>query len=306
MKTEELAEFLLIRMKVTVELLERYNACAQGINFIKEKYPDGAEILEIAKDPNLPIEFAHFARKYFPLSEEEVEVYNQICRVVNSKKVLNSTGVYNSSYVFNSKEVVDSSNISDSSNIEDGTNINNSEWVRCSQEVWSSKFVNWSHKIIHSTNITNSWQVAHSSHVDWGHNILYSIGIKDSSFIYKSHDLTHCDFCGFMVGSSDCMFCCGLEGARHQIFNKEVSEEEYRRAYEELLFQLEVEISKFIIINESRSILKPTERFVYENRFDSIFNGLSDEFYGWISTLPNYNDEVFLNLFFRDQNLKNQ
>lgn len=39
-------------------------------------------------------------------------------------------------------------------------------------------------------------------------------------------------------------------------------------------------------------------RFSYDLRFDRMFEQLSDDFYGWVSSLKQYDEQLFLLLFF--------
>jgi hypothetical protein len=95
------------------------------------------------------------------------------------------------------------------------------------------------------------------------------------------------------------MFCVGLEDKEYYIFNKPVSQKEYELIEDKLVALLEVENSTMIKVNSSKYTAE--ERFKLNRRFDTVFEGLSKEFYGWIGTLPNYSDEVFVDLFFRDR-----
>ena len=83
------------------------------------------------------------------------------------------------------------------------------------------------------------------------------------------------------------------------IFNKEVSIAEFEQYKEELMNRVVFENNDFIKINPRK--LDAEERYKFSFRFDSVFDGLSPEFYGWVGTIINYNEDDFMNLFFRER-----
>lgn len=287
-------------MRITVDLLKRYNACKQSIDFMQANYPNGAEAIEIMQRKDIPLHFLHFGRQYLDVSDEEIQLYKQICRIDDksryiwySNDVSNSTGLMHAHHVSNSSFIRDSFQINNSKHIYNSNNISN-----CS-DIAHSTNIKDSNKILESHDIAESNDVARSNFISWSSAILNSLLLEDCSFIYKSDNLKDCHFCGFIKNSKHCLFCTELEDKEYYIFNHEVSPTVYEKYREELLLQLQAETP--CMINVFSTKYTAEERFELSTRFDTVFNGLSDAFYGWIGTLPNYSDEVFINLFFKNR-----
>jgi len=285
-------------MRITVENLEKFAANKPDIELFKKEYPEGAEILEVFNNPKFDKEFFYFIKIYFKLSEEEEEIYNKICEIEKSVSVLYSSRVKNSSFVSYSEDINKSNYVFRSKNVEDSNSINNSSFITKSKYIHGSSNVRASEKIIDSERISTSFNVVNSKDVTWGNCIISSSDIDDGGFLYKCKELTSCYFCGFVINSENCLFCHGVDGARYRIFNQEVEPQEFDRIREDLLYRLNLEISTFIQIDDDSPRMLFGKKVVYHNRFDSIFDGLSNEFYGWISTIPYYNEDLFINLFF--------
>lgn len=287
-------------MRITVDLLKRYNACKQSIDFMQANYPNGAEAIEIMQRKDIPLHFLHFGRQYLDVNDEEIQLYKQICRIDDksryiwySNDVSNSTGLMNAHYVNNSSFVRDSFQINNSNHIYNSNNVSNCNDIAHSTNIKDSN------KILESHDIAESNDVARSNFISWSSAILNSLLLEDCSFIYKSDNLNDCHFCGFIKNSKHCLFCTELEDKEYYIFNHEVSPTVYEKYREELLLQLQAETP--CMINVFSTKYTAEERFELSTRFDTVFNGLSDAFYGWIGTLPNYSDEVFINLFFKNR-----
>lgn len=287
-------------MRITVDLLKRYNACKQSIDFMQANYPNGAEAIEIMQRKDIPLHFLHFGRQYLDVSDEEIQLYKQICRIDDksryiwySNDVSNSTGLMHAHHVSNSSFVRDSFQINNSKHIYNSNNISNCNDIAHSTNIKDSN------KILESHDIAESNDVARSNFISWSSAILNSLLLEDCSFIYKSDNLKDCHFCGFIKNSKHCLFCTELEDKEYYIFNHEVSPTVYEKCREELLLQLQAETP--CMINVFSTKYTAEERFELSVRFDNVFNGLSEAFYGWIGTLPNYSDEVFINLFFKNR-----
>ena len=287
-------------MRITVDLLKRYNACKQSIDFMQANYPNGAEAIEIMQREDIPLHFLHFGRQYLDVNDEEIQLYKQICRIDDksryiwySNDVSNSTGLMNAHHVNNSSFVRDSFQINNSNHIYNSNNVSNCNDIAHSTNIKDSN------KILESHDIAESNDVARSNFISWSSAILNSLLLEDCSFIYKSDNLNDCHFCGFIKNSKHCLFCTELEDKEYYIFNHEVSPTVYEKYREELLLQLQAETPCMINIFSTKYTAE--ERFELSTRFDAVFNGLSDAFYGWIGTLPNYSDEVFINLFFKNR-----
>lgn len=278
-------------MKITPELLERFGIPCED----KEPILFTNAILSYNYPPNL----FHYIREYYRLSEEEFELYCKVYKIEMCSNFWYSTHIKQSSNIYNSFNIYFSNFVRNSNDISVGSYIYNAQTIRSSTNIAYSTTISNSHRIIESQKIDDSEDVARSNNISWSKVILNSSQLKDCNYIYKSDNLVDCHFCGFTRNSRHCLFCVGLENKEYYIFNEPVSQLEYERTKEILLSKLEEEKSSMIRINENKYTAE--ERFKLNKRFDSIFNGLSSSLYGWIGTLPNYSDDVFVDIFFRDR-----
>ena len=287
-------------MKITIDLLKQYNACKQSIVFLEKNFPNGAEASEIITFPNVPLEFLHFGRQYLDVDQDEVQLYKEVCAIDNdSKHVWYSDHVINSRKLMRSHYINNSSFVRNSSNIDKSNYVYNSKDVKNSTNIASSNNILNSLKILESFDVTCSHDIARSNLITWSSSILNSSVLEDCSFIYQSNNLQDCHFCGFIKNSRHCLFCTHLENEEYCIFNHKVSRVIYEQCKEELLLRLQAEQPNMISIQDNKYTFE--ERFVLSPRFDNVFNGLSEVFYGWVGTLPNYSDSKFINLFFKDR-----
>ena len=279
-------------MKVTNEMLDRFGIKLGG--GVNEKEFSDVLVTEV-----FPMKVYHYIRKYYRLTEEELKLYFRHCGIFHSENVWDSCSVLNSNNLFNSYNVEDSNFIRDSEDVKISADIYNSTSVNNSADVAHSSGINRSLIVVESQNVEFSRRVARSHNIKWSEVILNSSNLDGCNYVYMSQDLIDCSFCGFMKNSRHCMFCVGLEDKEYYIFNKPVSQKEYEIVKDKLVALLEEEKSTMIRVNDSKHTAE--ERFELNRRLDSIVNGLSKEFFGWVGTLPNYSDNIFLDLFFRDR-----
>lgn len=283
-------------MLVTTNILLSYNAPDEIIEYFESKYPDGIELEELF-DNEEKLELLHFVVKYLKISEQEKSKYNIRCKITDSENVYNSQLINGSRYIVNSVEVNYSELVHESQSIYYSKFIYNSSEVKDSVDVWESNGVYDSNKIMLSENIFDSEDIIYSQDVSWSQVINNSQNIEGAKAIYKSNNITNSFFCGFCNDLENSLFCLGIDGKNYQIFNKEVSPAVFERVREELLSKLLHEEFNFISVNAAGYY--PEDRYKTSVRFDHMFENLSSEFYGWISTLPNYSEDIFLSLFFR-------
>ena len=283
-------------MKITLELLKKYNTKKAHIEYLEGEGLIGKELIDLI-DYEVPVEILFHLRKYLKFDEEEEKAYNSFCHIESSSNIWNSISVkdshdlMNSSFVENSTRVRNSRSVVDSICVYDSTKVRSSGDVVFSNEVYDSDMV------LNSTRVFESEQVARSEDIVWSSNVFRSKNVRDSSFIYQSENIEDCDFCGFMKNSNHCMFSTNLEGKEYYIFNEKVSPQEFTQFKEALRERLATELPHMII---AESDGEGGTRYVFAPRYDSVFNGLSKEFYGWVGTLPNYSDEKFIELFFKE------
>lgn len=286
-------------MIVSIDLLKKYNACKPAINFFEQNYPDGIEALEIIKDSRITPDMLHFAARYFPLNQEELNKYREICKIENSKHVFSSEDVINSIGISQSKHIKNSEFIKLSSQVSYSQNVYDSKRVENSNDIWNSKNIKHSSQIISSSDVSDSFNIMDSDIVSWSKNIMNSMVVDASYYIFKGQKVINSAFSTFIKNCNNCLFCAGIEDEEYMIFNEPVDEDTFEMYMDILQSKLEEETSEFIRIDKGAH--KAGRRFDFSMRPDSLFEGLSSEFYGWVSTLPNFKEEKFFQIFFTDK-----
>lgn len=290
-------------MKVTYELLDRYHDADEWKNFLKRYYPDGVEFATAAMDCHMTDSMLHFGFMYFPLEDNDIERYEQMCNLYNSQHYQRSKDIYDSQYIYDCFKIHNSNHIIQGYDVEDSSHIYNSKHIMTSDEVYRSKHITNSSRVINSKHIDDSYEILQSSNVSWSNHILNSTNVDECGYIYQSDGIQACYFSGFLKDCNNCICCSGLTNKAYHIFNMPIDPNEYERIHDLLVYRLEAEYSSFIIIDSSSET--PSERYLYSNKLDSVFDGLGADFYGWIGTLPNYNEDLFLQIFLSNKNLKN-
>lgn len=285
-------------MKVTLELLKRYGARDSFIQFIEENGLDGAPLIKVL-ETDIDSEDLYFLSKYFNLEEDEWEKFSKKVYIVDSTNVWNSKNVENSTAVMESRYVSDSFNVRYSSDISNSNHIFRSSNVDDSTDVVDSEYISSSERVVESDNIGMSEQVENSSRISWSENIMDCENLEDCGFVYKSSDLKSSFFCGFMKNSNHCLFCSNMEDKEYHIFNEPVGKDEFAKVMDELRERLQVEAPRMIEVLEDQYVAD--KRISFGRRYDNVFRGLSEDFYGWVGTLPNYSDDKFIELFFKDR-----
>lgn len=283
-------------MKLTSELLFNYNAPDEFIAYFDSTFKDGIELDEFLQK-EVPIKFLHFVVKYWKLTPAQQQLYLNKCNIQNSISIYNSINVLNSERVINSQNIANSTWIQNSDNVRDSSHIYNSLEINESNEIWRSKQVNNSNEIMSSHNITSSSQILQSENVTWSKIVDISSDVRESIAIYKSKNVENSFFCGFCENIANTLFCTNISNASYQLFNQPTNAVTFSRVLEELQSRLQNENFKFIYVDPSGYY--PEQRYTASVRFDYMFNSLSPDFFGWIGTLPNFSEQVFLNLFFR-------
>lgn len=283
-------------MKITRELLNKYDTCKKGIDFIEKYYPDGAEALQIVAEHEVPLEMLHFARQHFDLNEEEIKKYYELCEVdENSTNIWSSSKIYNSKNVSSSKEVNESSFVYNSLDVYKSSDIYSSTNIEESSNILDGDNISSSERIISSKNIDFCTQIIGSEDIQWSENLLHSFHIEDSAYLYVCKNSINCYFGGFLEDCQNCLFCYGLKNKKNYIFNQQVSENEFEIWKEKLLFKLNREQNSIVEVNYNNH---SGNRFTFYVSLFDIFKDISSDFFGWIGTIPYYVEPVFMNLFF--------
>lgn len=291
-------------MLITLELLEKYGADSEQIKLLETKYPDGIELEKLMMDPDFTINMLHQAHRFFKFNPKELELYNQICNIKNSLGYSSSTNVVDSKSIGASEQITRSFFIQNSVHVSDSEFVFGSKDIARSKEIFNCFKVDDSNTVINSKYISDSDNILNSNNVEWSSYVTASKEVTDSSLIYNSKNVKNCKIGGFLTNCDHCLFCIGLKDKDYYVFNQPVE----KITYEEIAYQLEI-----ILLNETHSfidvdpqIYTPTGRYKYSNAPDAVLSGLSPQFYGRIGKMPLYDENVFLQLFLTEANLKNE
>ena len=278
-------------MFLTVDILKERRACEKGINFVKKFYPNGVELSEIIQNRDIPKEFLHWGFSHLDATDEEIKLYEKVLDITNttgyfesekvsdSQQVRFSSEIENSKDIYRSKKVKNSYSIYSSNNIEDSSNVN------------TSAFCSNSKVILNSTNITDSNMIINSNCIIRSNSIIKSEFITESACIIDSSNTESCNFLMDCSNMRDSIFCLGLDGKEYYLFNKPIS----KIMYENISFQF----SKYITL-PLKMISTSNENLVSAqvNNFSKFFENLSDDFWQWVKTLPNYDPEILYSMTF--------
>lgn len=286
------------KMKITLDLLNKYDADDAFIKYLEDNGLLGADLMEII-DEKAPMELIYFFKKYLILTPDEARAIDTLFNIENSYNYWYSKDICNSYNIWASGDISNSSNIRYSYRVIDSNHIFRSKSIGGCKNVYKSNDVIDSTCVIESSDVRASEQVVRSNDVEWSENILLSFGIQDCGFVYQSSNLKDSYFCGFVNNSSHCLFCSGIKNKEYCVFDEEVDPQTFAMIMDELHERLNTEVTRMVEVNENKHT--GSERLKFTPRFDSVFYGLSSDFYGWIGTLPNYTDDKFISLFFNER-----
>lgn len=292
-------------MKITAELLERCEAYPEDTELIDNLFPNGVEYKDLIANKegfDIEPELLHFIARYLPCSKEEMELYENFFNIKNSKHFYYSENLEGSLAIAKSRDILNSEYVRHSSRVSLSKWVYDSYDIEESQNILSSSKIKHSNRVVGGKEVSHSSQINRSNYVDWSNNILASSTIEECNYIYHSFKVSDCHFSGFLRGCKNCIFCSNLEDKQFHVFNEEVSPVEFVRLKEELQFRLAAETPDYVRVDSAA--LLPLNRFKTSARPDRIFDGLSPELYGWIGTVQNFREDLFLQIFLSKSNLK--
>lgn len=111
------------------------------------------------------------------------------------------------------------------------------------------------------TDIKDSFDVSFSNHLEFSYDVLR--GDKSSRLFYSqncddSYDMYFCSDC---VGCSDCIGCINLRNAKYQIFNKQVTPEEFKMELQKINLGSNQAVQDFKRKAQSFFLTKPRRQF---------------------------------------------
>ena len=289
-------------MFLTTEELESRGACGVGLRIFNRLYPEGAEVSDIIKNPKMPKHLLHWGYLNLPVNEEEVDIYHSILNIDTSKNVFESDSVYESENVVGSSLIYTSKYIKNSKNIDSCVQVINSDIITNSEDVTKSKNISNSKNILECSNINDCIQAYNSKECNNSKFLYMCNKIRYSQMLFKCDDMTTSYFCANCSNSRALMFCTDLDNAELQLFNAPIKYTEFKK----ILLKYEEKWSDYVAkVSTPTTILNGVVQSgspYYD--FSRIYLGISDEFYEWVKTLPNYSDDIMYRITLDPQFLK--
>lgn len=291
-------------MIVTLEDLQKYDGCGPGIEWVKAHHMENHELIDFINHPDIPIHYLHYGRQYFRANGEELAAYFKRCNVdEQSRHIYGSTDIKCSSRVVDSNDVSESRMVRYSTHVDYSNYIYNSKDILHSNHVVGSEDVKDSNFIFDSQYVTMSENIVQCKAVDYAKLLMYCEDMMNCAYLVKSAHCEDCMFGNFLTDCKNCLFCSGLTEKEFYIFNTEVTAAQFYSVRAALDEFLATEDNNFVTVAPKDYT---SNRYSYSMRFDSIYEGLTPNFYGWVGTIPQFNEDVFLNVFFKPiDNLQN-
>lgn len=301
-------------MFLSNEILKKYNACEQGLEWFDRHYPDGVELMdfldsarEFVGPASKILELLYWGYRMLPYDEREKEKYREILdidtskqvfesfHVVNSEKVIRSHDIYNSSRVDRSVNITKSFGVQESSDIQDSTAILKSF------DIWSS------YRIAEASNIQNSYDIQIASYAKFSCNSARCNNITGCQGLFDGENCLEVYFSTKMENCHHCLFCKDLTDASFMIFNQPTTEKDF-------FVILELIKEPFVRHILPIAIWQPNEDtyfgYIWRGFISSsqIYSGIPQSGFDFLYTLPNYNSWLMYQLTLNPksfQDLKN-
>lgn len=292
-------------MFLTLETLERYNACEKGKEWFTHFFPNGGELMDVIQHRFVHPETLHWGFANLITTQEEREAYYkklainvdnyftvyECDHIEGGEYITRSSHIKNSNYIFSCKEVVDSNNVSSSDSVERSNQIFNSEFVYDSEKVYQSKNITQSLNVINSDYVVRSSSIMNATNINNSHYVHgLTIGrtkqVKDSMFI------TEC------VNVKKCLFCSEIKDREYMLFNKPVDPDEFELISNQLKNILAGWQAEFVKGEWPEGTI-PLDSPQIQRNIMRQFAQLPEKFWRWVKTLPNYDSMVLYAVTFQ-------
>ena len=280
-------------MWITADLLRKYQACDQGIEYIQRFYPNGAEMIDIIRDQRISKEFLHWGREHLTNNQEELAAYCVACNIVNTEGYWYSANISDSKNVVKSKNVKNSTCVFESTNINQCKDVVSTDEAENSQQVFYSSMIDNCSKIYKGNNIVDSINIHNSIMIVRSKNVIDSNTVFDSSEIIKCSTVTNSHFCQDCGNIDHCLFCSGLTEAEYCIFNKQIDKNLYEIFEKQYLKYMTAQLD---FIQHWPDNLISTINIVPTRKFDDWFYSVPEKFWKWARTLPNFDSMLIYDI----------
>ena len=279
-------------MFLTTQVLKKHKGSKKEIEIFERFYPAGAEFAELLQNEDIDKDLLHWCNEHLSLSKVEREMYEKTCNIINSMPCWKSSNITNSQFVVSSEKIDLSQHVFNSFSVMGSTEVVKSEVVKNSRQVFNSSFIDTSSRIFSCSNVTNSDNIIDSNIIVQCSNIWKTFQCFKSSEIINSTNLENCYSCANCSSIAHCLFCEGISDVNYYVFNKPVAQWQYNlfvSQYKEFLSNS----LEFIFYWPHQSLV--VEYPKYNNR-ENWWIGISETFWKWVDTLPNFDMQVLYNI----------
>ena len=287
-------------MYITLDYLQKLGACQEALDFIAKYYPEGAELSTLMEKGHIPYSFMHWGYTYLPASDEERRIYCEKMDIVDSVGFVKSTHIHNCETVFQSHHISNSHNIYRSEQVEASAQITSSKYVTDSSYIFESQYVDASSRVLKGKNINDSNEVYDSVFVVSSHGVFGSSNVENGYAIWESKDICDAAFCFGCQSIKNALFCNRISNGQYLLFNKEISQSNFERIFNQFRRYIDGSITFFSRLPEGRGAAYVSHN--YSNHTKNI----SDSFWDWAATLPGYDPSILYALTFNPRFLTGQ
>lgn len=286
-------------MFITIDTLEKFEACEHGKKWFERHFPNGAELIDVINHRTVTPEILHWGYTNLATTAEEKAAYlakiNVYCD--NIESIYESHNIKNSVWVSRSSEVENSSFVFSSKSITDCEDILSSEEVSNSRNIYSSEFVYDSAKVFDSKNINNSTNIVNSDYVVNSRSVMNAATVTNSAFVNgwlpgETKQIRDCRFIMACSNLKHSLFCCNIHDGEYMMFNKQIDASDYEIIIKQLDRILADYCSELVVDNEwpSHRIVLDSPRL--QRNIIKQYDHLPKPFWRWVKTLPGYDATV--------------
>lgn len=286
-------------MFLTLEILDKYNACDKGKEWFAHFFPNGGELKEVLSHRFITPEILHWGYTHLTTTAEEKEIYWKKLNIEcdNVSTIYHSDNIKHSEWVSHSSNITDSTHIYSSNNVATSHNILSSKDVSNSHQIFGSEFVYSSKQIIHSKNITSSHNIVSADYVVNSHSIMNSAAVTNSAFVDgwlpgRTKQIKDCRFIMECVNLKHSLFCYKISDGEYMIFNNQMEKEDYELIVKQLDVMLKDYKAELVKHNHWPANTIPLHSPAIQVNKMKQYSKLPSSFWRWVKTLPGYDPSV--------------
>ena len=278
-------------MFLTREILEKHEACKEGMAWFSRWFPDGTELINVINQRHVPFDFLDWGFMHLSTSDEEKKRYFEVIKVTNSTSVVGSHNINESNMVADSDKVDHSAYVYYSKDVQDSADIRGSDRIERSQHIDHGSSVLDSIDVLRSSYTKESFNISHGSYIINCENIFDCALMTNCRYCLFCKNLSDSAFCAHCNDCNHCLFCTDLTGAEYCIFNKPVQKVQWEFIFSELKERF---AEKNMFLFNHCDIEDVNGTMAANNNYMKMFEPLFDskEYVSWVKNLPYYDEMI--------------